>query len=353
SDDSTDDGSTDDSSSDDSTDDGSTDDSSSDDSTETPLGGGAGYPNTVDRSQADFVVRNLSELESALSSASSGEIVFVTGDSEIDLGNGGFQVPSGVTLASNRGVDDAPGALLYTDVDADECIHLHGDARFTGIRLRGAHPGDDTSGDGSADGVETRGANEVDNCDIYGFTHGGIKVETGGDAHIHHNVIRECNRGGYGYGVTVESGHPLIEYNYFNNNRHSVATAGENPGYEVRYNHFGPKITDTPIDAHEPAGVNYEIHHNVVEGYVPYQGRFEGDENQAVQIRDVPDDVAYIHDNWFWNPNPPKPGTWGGSESPAIIQPSVSDWENVEFDGNEYGESANVSYSDVIPGHDG
>jgi hypothetical protein len=192
----------------------------------------------------------------------------------------------------------------------------------------------------------------VDNCDVYGFSHAAIKTEAGDGAHIHHNVIRENNKGGLGYGVSAQAGHPVIEYNYFNFNRHSVASPGTNHGYTCRYNHFGPDLTDTPMDVHEPGGVRLEVHNNVVEGFVPNIGRFAGEQHQSVQVRGVPDDVAAITDNWFWNPDAPR-DTPSGWTDEAIIQPLVDEWTNVTFSGNAYGEGADVTFGDVIPGYTG
>jgi uncharacterized protein YaaQ len=316
------------------------------------LGGGDGYANTVSQSAADYVVRSHSEFVDALSAAGSGDVVYVAGGTSIELGNRTYDVNDGVTLASDRGIDGASGALLHTDAEPNQLIQMNDDSRLTGIQVRGPHPGGDTSGD-YAYGVQTHGEVEIDNCDVWGFAYAGIDVDEGDGTHIHHNVIRECNRGGLGYGVTTNAGTPVIEYNYFNYNRHSVATAGESPGYICRYNHFGPKTTDHVIDVHDPAGERYEIHNNVVEAVEAVEGGGrEGLQRPAVTIRGAPDDVAAINDNWFFNPDEPLDEPSGWTEE-AITQAKVDDWTNVSFSGNAYGEGANVSYSDIIPGYDG
>ena len=313
------------------------------------IGGGAGYANTVPQSAADYVVRSVGELDSALSAAGSGDVVYVAGGTSMDLGDRRFAIDDGVTLASDRGIDGSNGALLTTDSEPRGLFDLYGSARLTGLRLRGPHPGDDWGGNAGA-GANTRGAGEIDNCEIWGFSHAGIKTVRGDGAHIHHNVIRENNRSGLGYGVVANSGTPLIEYNYFNYNRHSVATAGENPGYVLRYNHFGPTEVMHNIDAHEPTGQRYEIHNNIVE---TVRREWDDNLNHAVNIRGVPGDRATIHDNWFFNDNAPDPNGAPDRGGQTIVQEGVSQWTSVSFENNAYGENANVSYSDVIPGYDG
>jgi len=314
------------------------------------VGGGPGYEHVVPESAADAVVRTRSDLENALSAASSGDVVYVPGDVSIDLGDRAYNVPDGVTLASDRGIDGSAGAVLSTDYEVGELIRVHGDGRLTGVQVKGPHPGDDWGGSSSAGGAETLGAGEIDNCDVWGFSHHGIQADSGDGAHIHHNVIRENNTSGLGYGVAASSGTPVIEYNYFNYNRHSVATGGNNPGYVLRYNHFGPKEVMHNIDAHRPAGERYEIHNNVVE---TVRREWDDNLNHSVNIRGVPDDRATIRDNWFFNDNAPDPDGSPDAGGQTIVQEHVSDWRNVSFSGNAYGEGASVSYGDVIPGYDG
>ncbi|MUV88811.1 hypothetical protein GJ629_02000 [Halapricum sp. CBA1109] len=314
------------------------------------VGGGPGYDATVARSEADTVVTTAGGLDDALSSAGSGDVVFVPSNEQIDLGNRQYDIPDGVTLASDRGVDGSAGALLYTDDEPGELLSLEGDSRLTGVRVRGPHPGDDWGGDSSAGGAQTMGAGEIDNCEVWGFSHHGIQADSGDGAHFHHNVVRENNKSGLGYGITVDAGMPVIEYNYFNYNRHSVATGGSNPGYVCRYNHFGPMEVLHNIDAHEPAGDRYEIHNNVVE---TVRREWDDNVNHIVVIRDAPDDEALITDNWFFNPNAPDADGPTDQAGQAIIQPNNSSWTNVSFGSNHYGADAAVTYSDIIPGYDG
>ncbi|WP_323675932.1 right-handed parallel beta-helix repeat-containing protein [Halorubellus sp. PRR65] len=332
--------------------DGGSDDGSS--SSTALIGGGDGYGRTVTRDDANLIARTASELEDSLAAASSGEVVFVPGDERVDLGWNSFDIPDGVTLASNRGVSGSEGALLFTDEDVDDTFYMYGTGRFTGIRLRGAHPGADTDGPSNTSGVKVRGDGELDNCRVSGFTYDGIGPENGSRVHIHHNVIVENNRSGLGYGVHVEDADPIIEYNYFNNNRHSVAMSEANGSYTCRYNHFGPQSIDHVIDVHQPGGVRFDIHNNVVETkYEDVNDRGSDEWENAVAQRGYADDLTLVEDNWFFNPNEPTSSTPGSWSYEAIIQPENDSWTNVTFRNNYYGEDANVTFSDIIPGYDG
>jgi hypothetical protein len=177
---------------------------------------------------------------------------------------------------------------------------------------------------------------EIDNCEVWGFAYAGITAEE--DGHVHHNHVHHTPRDGLGYGI-IESGcHPLIEWNYFNYNRHAVASSGSG-GYTVRYNHFGPDTIGHVIDMHRSGGNRMEIYRNTVEGHEAVN---DGSQKPAVAIRGTPDDVATIHDNWFYNPDQPRDSPSGWTEE-AIIQVHVDSWENVEWSNNHLGSSEPAS----------
>jgi len=298
------------------------------------VGGGEGYEHTVAPEQADVTVSSRSELDSALSSAASGDVVYVAGDATIDMGSAEeWSIPAGVTLASNRGIDGAAGGLLQTTSVPWPLFLLRENVRVTGLRVSGQYDGyvDHTDDGPVSIGLQATGSGvEIDNCDVSGFSHAAIRPYD--DTHIHHSDVHHNPMDGLGYGVSVTRGEPLIEYNYFNYNRHSVAGAG-GCGYTARYNHFGPETVDHVLDMHRPGGTTIEIHHNTVEAVSHVQN--DG-EPEAVGIRGTPDDVADIHHNWFYNPDEPKssPDGWDGS---AITQVHTGSWQHVEYEGNHYG----------------
>ncbi|ELZ22493.1 hypothetical protein C475_18313 [Halosimplex carlsbadense 2-9-1] len=295
------------------------------------LGGGTGYPDAVPQSAATTVVSDIDGLETALNGASSGDVVYVAPSATIAVGKRELTVPSGVTLASNRGIDGANGGEIRADeVHGEGPLRTGNQVRITGLRVtapndeyieyrRPVHSGVVVDGKGC----------EIDNVEISGFTYSAVKLLH--SARIHHSHIHSNPMDGLGYGVLCIGGDStLVEYNRFNYNRHSVANQGT-AGYEVRYNHFGDKAVAYQVGTHRPGATTLKIHHNT---FVPTKHINSGEDPEShVSIRGVPDDVADIHHNWFHNPRQPAPGR--GTES--IIQPHSNTFKNVNFDTNHYG----------------
>lgn len=321
----------------------STDSDSDSDSTEsssggddTAIGGGDGYSNVVHESEATEVVSSLSQLRNALGSASSGDVVYVDGGADIDVGENQLTVPSGVTLASDRGIDGAKGGQLSTDGHPWGMLQLQSNVRVTGLRIVGPRWDWVDETETTELGIDASGSGvEVDNIEGCGW--GYAVVRTSGDTHVHHSHLHHCSRMGHGYGVATEgSDYPIIEYNHFEHNRHSVQ--GNGGGYEIRFNIVdGPGISHV-FDQHRPGGTTMKIHHNTVRVVEDAGGRSGGGNVPAVAIRGVPSDVADIHNNWFYNGKQPRssPSDWTDE---AIIQVHTSSWQNVEFDNNHYGSS--------------
>ena len=190
-----------------------------------PIGGGAGYLTGV--RGGDHVVRDLDTLLTALATAQSGEVVFLPGDTVIDLTGMVvveslvLELPAGVTLASDRGIGDSPGALLFSDALLTRpLIRVTGEnARISGLRLQGpdaerrldhhrrAYQGtrrrdpDYYYGLPTSDGIETHASNlEVDGCELAGWSHAAVFLRGGTGHRVHHNFIHHCQRQGLGYG---------------------------------------------------------------------------------------------------------------------------------------------------------
>ena len=287
-----------------------------------PIGGGVGYVNSV--SSGDLTATTLEELIEALKKVEAGQVVFIPGDTEIDLTTFVYieqlvlEVPSGVTLAGNRGADGSPGALLYSDdLNTRVMIRAMGPkVRITGLRLRGPNtkryldhhkrafgPG----GDGHAYyykfptqyGIITESEGlEVDNCEISGFGHAGISVRAGEGHHIHHNFIHHCQYNGLGYGISHDEAASIIEYNLFDWNRHSIAGTGR-PGcsYIARHNIVLENALSHCFDMHggraredgtDIAGTDIAIHNNTFYASTP-----------SVAITGVPQEPCEIYHNWF------------------------------------------------------
>lgn len=287
-----------------------------------PIGGGSGYRDVV--TGGDHEVKGLDSLLDALASAEPGQVVFIPGETEIDLTTRIFieqlvlQVPGGVTLAGDRGHDGSQGALLVSDaLQTPVMIRAAGpNVRITGLRIRGPNPkrhlehhrrAFGPGGDGHAyyykfpiqRGISSNDDNlRVDNCDISGFGHSAILLAQGGGHQIHHNFIHHCQYNGLGYGVTVDQASALIEYNQFDWNRHSLAGTGRpGSGYIARHNvELGVSLSHC-FDMHggrdrkdgtDVAGTSIEIYNNT----------FLAPETPVV-IRGVPEEKCDVYRNWF------------------------------------------------------
>jgi PKD repeat protein len=281
-----------------------------------PIGGGPGYSDSVRHQDADYYVTDKASLLSALSSASSGDLIYVADTSEINLSSetASILIPGGVILASGRGrtLDDTIswGGLIYTnrhDTQLLPLIRTYGyGVRITGLRLRGADP---DIGQLCSPTVYEKmcavsiynGGCEVDNCEIYEWGYAGVVAGDGAhNAYVHHNYIHHNRRRGCGYGVvTGDDADVLIEANLFDFYRHAVAASPETTNcYEARYNiSLEHDVYWQCFDRHGTGGSpNYGgkrtlIHHNT----------FWHDDNKGVGINGIPCDTAEICNNWFYH----------------------------------------------------
>ena len=280
-----------------------------------PVGGGDGYTEIISRNdpRVKYIVDTQNELRSALQNAQSGEIVYVEGYANIDMGNiADTQIRAGVTLASNRGDNGALGGRIYLTRKGIRLFYISGEnARITGLRIEGPHK---TTSSVSSTNVAMYCPYqnlEVDNCEIFGWSNaaigiagtGGSDMQTGG--YIHHNYIHHNQTAGSGYGIVISGGGvALIEANYFDYCRHAISGTGvEGDGYEARYNICGPNwISTSPhnFDMHgyttgsgTIAGDTIKIYHNTFMGMTSQMPT-------CIAIRGIPRDGAYISNNWFY-----------------------------------------------------
>lgn len=269
----------------------------------------------------DFHVASPSDLLSALAKAASGQVVFVTGSSRIDLtGQERIRVRKGVTLASDRGIGTAPGALLYTNDLGATLFEAEEGARFVGLDLMGPDPATRTyqlerlMKEGGSDlyytvpaatGIFTRARGVlVENCELWGWSHAAVHVAAGASAVVRHNVIHHNQRLRLGYGVYVDEGEASVEANLFDWYRHCVAASGRpGTGYEARYNYVLSNASGHAFDMHggsdradgtDVAGSWLKIKDNIVEA-----AQFP-----AVVIRGRPLGPVEITGNRFRNPDP-------------------------------------------------
>ncbi|MBR9774863.1 MAG: hypothetical protein GYB55_07585 [Cytophagales bacterium] len=287
-----------------------------------PIGGGNGYVFPIVK--GDFEATNLDELLDALAQAKSGQVVFIPDEINIDLTTRVFieklvlEIPEGVTLAGNRGYEGSKGGILLSNaLETRFLIRANGPGvRISGLRIQGPNPDRHLEHHKRAFGPEGLGRDyyykfpvsrgivteypelKVDNCEVSAFSGSGIFLKKGSGHHIHHNFIPQCQYNGLGYGISHAAADSLIEYNLFNENRHSIAGTGVSGcGYIARHNiELGISLSHC-FDMHggrdrkdntDIAGTTMEIYNNTF--YAP---------QTPVVIRGVPEEKCEIHHNWF------------------------------------------------------
>jgi hypothetical protein len=293
------------------------------------VGGGEGYASMVSRSQADFVVATRDELVAALSSALPGDIIYVEDDATIDLippnlpaAEWQLTIPEDVTLASGRGQAGSVGGLLYVDRDDIwNCSRAAGGnycddtsagffrvsgagVRITGLRLSGSDL-DTVVGKyekplSDAVYVDGEGTLEVDNCELSGFSHGGVYAN-GTVIDIHHNHIHHNRRSGLGYGVVLAgAANAIVESNVLDHNRHDVAGTGDpRQNYYARYNLVIGEGRSHAFDMH---GENERAdkHSGYAGGEIVIEfNTFVDDGVDAVKFRGAPYVFGYVDNNVF------------------------------------------------------
>ena len=245
----------------------------------------------------------------------SGEVIFVPGNANIDLtGTYATVIPGGVTLAGDRGSDGSLGGRIFRNRVANENEYakiptfvIGGDnVRITGLRIQGQDTIQDQLFEDVGSEVKSaikatgRSGLEVDNCELWGWSHAAVMLENCKLSFVHHNYIHHCQARGYGYGVALEGGTALIEANKFDYTRHAIMGEGlPTEGYEARYNiHLGhgEAIGGHHFDVHgysynggTIAGTSYKIHHNT----------FLASKLPALGIRGKPITGVYVNNNIF------------------------------------------------------
>jgi hypothetical protein len=313
-----------------------------------PVGGGKGYTGIISERDngVKYIVSTKDQLIGALNNAQSGEIIFVKGDSVIDLTDTyQLTIPAGVTLASDRGLDGSPGALLKrprgSPITAYSQIFTfvaRGDnVRVTGLRFNGENaPQDDTTvpQEKYLIGIwfENCTGSVIDNCEFWGWSQAGI-AQDNGTSYIHHNYIHHNQARGEGYGFVIGGGNTIVEANLFDYNRHDIAAAGfPGEGYEARYNIVlgnGTAIGGHHFDVHaypgDPetidsiAGYEYKIHHNT----------FESTDLICIGIRALPEKGVWIDHNIFLT----------GYNTPPVFQRYAGPFGRVNMTRNYIGKS--------------
>lgn len=288
-----------------------------------PIGGAFGYKKIV--TSGDFVTTTVQGVMDALAKAKPGQTVFLPGNAVLDMtawiiaDKKTIDVPAGVTLAGDRGAGNSFGAMIFsTEMHTQPMIRVLGEgARITGLRLRGPDPlgrrdhyfRSYHQGGGrelyyampNSDGIMATASHlEIDNCEIMGWSNGGINLARGKDHRIHHNYFHHCRRQGLGYGIVINRSFSAIEYNLFDYCRHYIAgTGAPGSGYEAANNVTLLNSSSHLFDMHGGrdrkdgttiAGTYIKVHHNT----------FMHPTERILYIRGIPQEVAEFHHNWVY-----------------------------------------------------
>ena len=300
------------------------------------LGGGSGMPSQLvySASDADYTVSSGSQLQSAINSSSSGDVIYVQGS----ISGSPHVNQAGITIVGNRGHGN------------DGRINLNGRLRISasGVELNGLRLDRGRPTDGSARVVRVEARDVlIENCEIFNAGYAGVEEPlANARLTLRYCHIHDCRSGGLGYGWqghynwTSSGNETIIEMCRFDTNRRHCS--GAYAYYIARDNEFGPQRHGSPNHACEvraqtqaagnSAG-NAVIEHNDVRG------------GQRVAVaRGVPTDGMWVEYNRTDSSMTPtdrgtcanSSGSWGSGCS--ILQPfsGTGSWDNVFFEGNEW-----------------
>lgn len=303
----------------------------------------------VTATDATHVIRSESDLRSALSNA--GATVWVPGDVELHIeGSTPISIAQDVTFASNRGLDGGQGAIIKTTAYPPTVFKSRESGiRITGLRVKGPEtvyfdPREKPQPESTyySCGFELFGDGiEIDHCELFGWTNAAVSLgaqnaPTG--SRIHHNTIHHNQMQTLGYGINTRNGEHVIEWNYFDSNRHSVAGFGHRQnGYEARFNVVGPHAVRHAFDMHglsenlsgytgPLAGKYLRVHQNV----------FTLTDAAAVVLRGASDQQSWVTNNWC---AAIPPLSFNGRQS-IIRQTSVDSPVRFRVADNHYGPRA-------------
>lgn len=314
----------------------------------------------ITRSIATTIARTPSQLIEAVNQP--GATVWIPPGVTIDM-TGEFLVPvaSNVTIASSRSLGSTKqpsGLIKTTGYDTPVFEHTTGRLRVTGLRLKGPRTdhfdpwkAGESHEDYSACAFKTSGATAIiDNCEVFGWTFAGFSIgaqKSPTSGWLHHNAMHHNQMAHLGYPMELYNGEHLIEWNYFNYNRHSIAGFGHpQNGYEARYNVVGPKSRQHAFDMHwlgenldnnnELGGKYINVHHNV----------FTLDESgvEALSIQGKPRQQSQFSHNWcLREPSEQSLGLEAIARqirNPASNPTAITDSTSFYVQGNNFGATA-------------
>jgi hypothetical protein len=266
--------------------------------------------NRITSSDATHVVRTEDGLRSAVSDA--GATIWLPGDVELLIeGSTPIPIASDVTFASNRG-QGGQGALIETTAYHPTVFKSRKSGiRITGLRVHGPKTAyfDPRTKPQPESAYYSRGFElfgdriEIDHCELFGWTSAAVSLGSRNEptgSRIHHNTIHHNQMQTLGYGIDLRNGEHLIEWNYFDWNRHSIAGFGHRQnGYEARFNIVGPHAVRHAFDMHG-------LRENITEYSGPLAGKyirvhqnvFALTAAAAVVLRGASSHQSWVTNNW-------------------------------------------------------
>ena len=298
----------------------------------------------------DYVVDDITGLKNALANAEFGEVIFISGNVTIDLSSetSALSIPAGVTLASDRGVNDSKGALLITTViNANQpTLTVSGDGvRITGFRLQGPSPLNKASSSPRSYGIDALDVQDlkIDNMELFNWAFAAIRLRGTTEADIYNSSIHHNDHENLGYGVVLYgTANADIYNNLFNNNRHSIAGDGY-PGqiYQAYNNIVLTNANGPAFDMHGYFETSTGNENNRTAGdWVNIYNNTFLLASSAISIRGEPTDGVVVNNNKFAH----------AEESDAIVQKVLNvvqnPYLNFNISGNSYLQSGDMLYGD-------
>ncbi len=231
-------------------------------------------------------------------------VIALTYNGTIALGNDYLEIPEGKTLVGNR------STTLSFNIASSAAIRLNNNSRLSGFNLININNTNESVGV-TLDSWSTTIYSYIEYCSVLNFRHTGMGIQNGS---IHHCYCDGANQYGYGYSILVGNMNPtneniaLIYNNYFDDFRHAIASNGRNQcSYNVYNNVFGPTKLSHAVDMHGEyhhilnstaiyAGGTMDIHNN----YFEYSSNYS---HVNIRVRGLPHNYCRIHSNVFEMPS--------------------------------------------------
>ena len=287
------------------------------DGTGTQVSGSSGagtYP------EPDFTARSEADLIRLSNEAPPGSNIFIPPDTTIRSRPGEITFPQdGIMVYSSGGKFGEGGALIRQTAQEDNwmpgVLDFTGQgATVAGIRFVGPYPqGDKGNGEFGpsrpmAVGVSMQGdGGTVYNAEFTGWTHAGIAFEDASNGHVYRSSFHDNYESAIGYGIHMTDSQVLIQYSYFNGNRHGISTNREcQSSYRAEGNIVGGDRPNHAFDVHGEddssskgcGGRRIEIVNNT---FLAPSGNSDGSADNPITMRGAlgPAEGAFVANNLF------------------------------------------------------